>query len=420
MRINHKSDFDFRLDLYAADPYGTAVASGFPDCDFTGKLFIGPSARSRQCYIFSKRGNKLVNCFDADGHLHVVVSGHNLSTGPLYCELSLRVPDSHYPGGIRTVVYSFPLNLYLTDTDAEQISPTVSVTLPVMQKVIARPPFEDDPTEDGNDPGADNGMEDVVPPNRATARLAEPWLSPRVCGGRFRSGAYAGNIYRNEGRMYLSGNVEGEGQHKTLSVYLPRLCKLTGRSQEQILDDLHTNYGERIIYTVENDHIVFDIGMGDIAYYTTIPISAYVAISPDEALIYFDERPIEDYVPKPLTIEEIQRHFELFPEEHQGIFYVRCTSHFVIQIWKKCPNKPMTIKGKFGWVSPKVEYMKWVTKKHGKIRAARPIWFRAARKSNGKLSAWAYFKLVYNPKTNEYMFYKTNEAGMTLKNRWFE
>ena len=94
MRINHKSDFDFRLDLYAADPYGTAVASGFPDCDFTGKLFIGPSARSRQCYIFSKRGNTLVNCFDADGHLHVVVSGPNPSTGHLYCELSIRVPDS--------------------------------------------------------------------------------------------------------------------------------------------------------------------------------------------------------------------------------------------------------------------------------------------------------------------------------------
>lgn len=214
MRINHKSDFDFRLDLYAADPYGTAVASGFPDCDFSGKLFIGPSVRSRQCYTFSKRDNTLVNCFDCDGHLHIVVSGHNLNAGPLFCELSLKVEDDRYPGGFRSVVHTFPLNIYLTETDAEQISPTVSITLPMIQKAIAMPPVIDDPTED------------VTPTTLANARLATPWLSPKVCGGHFRTGAYVGNVYRNDkGRIFLSGH-KGTFDDYIMFVHIPTLMEL--------------------------------------------------------------------------------------------------------------------------------------------------------------------------------------------------
>ena len=408
MRINHKSDFDFRLDLYAADPYGTAVAAGFPDCDFTGKLFIGPSARSRQCYTFSKSGNKLVNCFDNGGYLHVVVSGHNLTAGPLFCELTLKVEDNRYPGGYRSVVHTFPLNIYLTETDAEQISPTVSVILPIMQKVMEKPPTLEDPTED------------KTPLNRANSRFAEPWLSPRVCGGKFRSGAYAGNVYRNEGRMYLSGNVEECGTYKTLSVYLPRLYKLTGLSQEKIIADIRTSGGEHFTYTVEQDHIVLNMGNSKKAFYISIPLSNYVGISTDGELIYYIERPIEDYVPKPLTMSDIRKHFGLFTTEGKGRFSVKCTSYFVIQIWKEALKKPKDFGERIGWSKPKIRQKKWVTKKHGIIRAVRPIWFRAARKSNGKLSAWAYFQLVYNQKTNEYLFYKTNEAGIALKNRWFE
>ena len=423
MRINHKSDFDFRLDLYAADPYGTAVASGFPDCDFSGKLFIGPSARSRQCYTFSKSGNTLVNCFDADGHLHIVVSGHNLSTGPLYCELSLRVPDSHYPGGIRSVVYTFHLNLYLTDTDAEQISPTVSVTLPVMQKVIARPPIEDDSTEDGNDPGADNGTEDVAPPNRATARLAEPWLSPRVCGGHFRTGAYVGNAYRNDkGRIFLSGEKSAHGKY-TLVVHVPTLMKLgiKGLTVDNLIESIKTAGEQGVDYTAEitEDQMTLICEQNQFpGYYLEIPKSVYATIAADGKIKYYRLCPMTDYKPQPVSFEELQKHIAVVGSGTKAKISIDFGNTFIFQVWRKRNAVPIYKQGRPGftiWNSVRKLVMQWTTKHSFKERVfVRPLFFRVARKKHGRVSEWLYFKVFYIYSYNGIRLIQTDETGASM------
>lgn len=425
MRINHKSDFDFRLDLYAADPYGTAVASGFPDCDFTGKLFIGPSTRSRQCYTFSKNGNTLVNCFDSDGRLHVVVSGHNLSTGPLYCELSLRVPDSHYPGGFRSVVYSFPLNIFLTDTDAEQISPTVSVTLPVMQKVIARPPFEDDPTEDGNDNDADNGTEDVVPPSQANARLATPWLSPRVCGGHFRTGAYVGNVYRNDkGRIFLSGQkgLTNSGDF-LLTVHIPTLLKLgiEGLTVDNLISKIKVASQQGVEYAAsisENNLFLICMEQYFPGYYLDIPQSSYASIDADGKIKYYLLCPMSDYEPTAVSFDELQKHVAVVGSGKTAKICLDFGKTFIFQVWERRKAVSIYKVGRPGftvWKNLRSLVMKWNTKHRFKDRVSvRPLFFRIARKKHGRVSEWLYFKAYWERKRSAIRLIQTDETGASM------
>lgn len=417
MRINHKSDFDFRLDLYAADPYGTAVASGFPDCDFSGKLFIGPSARSRQCYTFSKNGSTLVNCFDSDGHLHIVVSGHNLSTGPLYCELSLRVPNSHYPGGFSTVVYSFPLNLYLTDNDAEQISPTVSVTLPVLQKSCWLPPTGDDPTEDGND------NQDVVPPNQTNARLATPWLSPRVCGGHFRTGAYVGNVYRNDkGMIFLSGlkNLFPDG-YMELTVHIPTLMQLgiEGLTVENLI--AHVKCANICEYraTINQDSLILGCNASNFpGFYLCIPQSAYASITAEGKIKYYRLCPMTDYESTPISFEELQKHVDVLGEGKNAKLIMSFGHTFVLQMWGKRKQVPVYKKGKVGfttWKNLNTLVMMWRRKHLVKERVyVRPLFFRVARKKHGRVSEWLYFKAVWSYRLGKICLRQTDETGASM------
>lgn len=411
MRINHKSDFDFRLDLYAADPYGTAVSSGFPDCDFSGKLFIGPSVRSRQCYIFSKSGNTLVNCFDCDGHLHIVVSGHKLNAGPLFCELTLKVDDNRYPGGLRTVVHTFPLNIYLTETDAEQISPTVSVTLPMIQKAIAMPPVIDDPTEE------------VTPTIRATSRLAEPWLSPRVCGGHFRTGAYVGNVYRNNtGMIFLSGhkNKLPSGETETM-VHIPTLLKLGIKDLtiENLLDRIkcldNNNYkayinGNNIFFCSDGPHYP--------SFYLEIPQSAYASIDAYGKIKYYRLCPMTDYEPTAVSFDELQKHVSLTGSGRGAIINIDFGSTFIFQVWGKRNSVPIYKPNRPGftiWKNVRKLVMKWNTKRRFKERVyIRPLFFRVARKKHGRVSEWLYFKIYYVHRLNTIRLIQTDETGASM------
>ena len=51
--------------------------------------------------------------------------------GQLTCELTLFIHDSNYPDGIRSVVHNIPLSIKLTDAESDQVTPTVSVRLPI-------------------------------------------------------------------------------------------------------------------------------------------------------------------------------------------------------------------------------------------------------------------------------------------------
>lgn len=104
-KINHKSDFDFTLRIYECtigpDGQKTRVEMGFPTYDFEIRLYTTNRANA---YICSKKGNKLQNCFNDEGKIHVVCDNHHLGKGILHAEFTAFLPNNIYPDGSRKTV----------------------------------------------------------------------------------------------------------------------------------------------------------------------------------------------------------------------------------------------------------------------------------------------------------------------------
>lgn len=104
-KINYKSDFDFTLRIYECtigpDGQKTRVEMGFPTYDFEIRLYTTNRANA---YICSKKGNKLQNCFNDEGKIHVVCDNHYLGKGILHAEFTAFLPNNIYPDGSRKTV----------------------------------------------------------------------------------------------------------------------------------------------------------------------------------------------------------------------------------------------------------------------------------------------------------------------------
>ena len=104
-KINYKSDFDFTLRIYECtvgpDGQKTRVEMGFPTYDFEIRLYTTNRANA---YICSKKGNKLQNCFNDEGKIHVVCDNHHLGKGVLHAEFTAFLPNNIYPDGSRKTV----------------------------------------------------------------------------------------------------------------------------------------------------------------------------------------------------------------------------------------------------------------------------------------------------------------------------
>lgn len=104
-KINYKSDFDFTLRIYECtvgpDGQKTRVEMGFPTYDFEIRLYTTNRANA---YICSKKGNKLQNCFNDEGKIHVVCDNHHLGKGILHAEFTAFLPNNIYPDGSRKTV----------------------------------------------------------------------------------------------------------------------------------------------------------------------------------------------------------------------------------------------------------------------------------------------------------------------------
>lgn len=104
-KINYKSDFDFTLRIYECtvgpDGQKTRVEMGFPTYDFEIRLY---TTNRTNAYICSKKGNKLQNCFNDEGKIHVVCDNHHLGKGVLHAEFTAFLPNNIYPDGSRKTV----------------------------------------------------------------------------------------------------------------------------------------------------------------------------------------------------------------------------------------------------------------------------------------------------------------------------
>lgn len=136
-KINHKSDFDFFLDIKVCagmDESGNRIYTdlGFPDFDFEGLAYTSNKANSFR-FAYSESGG-CVNCFNDNGRIHVVCDRHRLSVGQLMVELRSNLPNGIYPDGHKLIVDPMPVGIELVHgrgdcpSDAE-----ISLVLPYIK-----------------------------------------------------------------------------------------------------------------------------------------------------------------------------------------------------------------------------------------------------------------------------------------------
>lgn len=128
----YKSDFDFVL-TQVLDANGKDI--GFPSCDWQLELWAGTRARS---FTASCIGGKCVNCFNDNGHIHVVLKDHGLSVGMLQGMLTLWLEDDIYPDGFRRAVTPDMLGIELyarkNDEDGEPAVLEAKMEVPVVSE----------------------------------------------------------------------------------------------------------------------------------------------------------------------------------------------------------------------------------------------------------------------------------------------
>lgn len=117
-RINHKSDFDFILAVKSYNASGELIDVGFPTYDFKGYLYT----RGLRKYEFSNKGGELVNCFNDDNRIHIVINAHNLPVGVLKVDFYVEIPNSIYPDGSKLTVSDCPTSIELVDGCSDEIT----------------------------------------------------------------------------------------------------------------------------------------------------------------------------------------------------------------------------------------------------------------------------------------------------------
>lgn len=112
--INYKSDFDFILNIATCVKLEDGTCERrpleWPDFDWIATFWTSNKANT---YIASRKGNDLVNCFEDNGKIHIVVNNHHLGKGTLNVEFHALLPDAIYPDNIRDTYDPQPLDIEL-------------------------------------------------------------------------------------------------------------------------------------------------------------------------------------------------------------------------------------------------------------------------------------------------------------------
>lgn len=109
---NVHEDFDFTLSPHIC----TGQEITFPPYNFIGRIYSRQVGNvSKKFYEFSKKGDKLTNCYDDNGRIHVVMDHHGLPAGRLALEFLSFLPDPSYPDGSRAVPHAQLLNIVLVN-----------------------------------------------------------------------------------------------------------------------------------------------------------------------------------------------------------------------------------------------------------------------------------------------------------------
>lgn len=131
--IYYKSDFDFLLPLKDAE--GNAI--GWPGHDWGARFTTAGNLRG---YTAGCTGGVCRNCVrDGDG-IRIIADRHGLPPGRVMCEMTVRVPDSRYPDGTRSVAGLYELDIRLTDEPGKAVV-SGEIRLPVIGGEARALPF---------------------------------------------------------------------------------------------------------------------------------------------------------------------------------------------------------------------------------------------------------------------------------------
>ena len=132
MKINVKSDFDFKIGSSGTDPYNDSLTLNAPHCDFEGTIFVKGSREQDAIYKFSQSNMMKTNWELDSTDIRVIVKNRSMPPGPLHCELKMLYPNTKYKDGFRTTVMEFPLGITLVESDAAELADCVSVCAETM------------------------------------------------------------------------------------------------------------------------------------------------------------------------------------------------------------------------------------------------------------------------------------------------
>lgn len=105
----------------------------FEDMEYRGKDWREMAYMAGiEPYIFFKKGDCLLNCFNDNGRIHVVVNNHNLPKGGLILWLVSHLPNPIYPDGERRIVdrRELRINLVGGNGDCNTSLPTLDFIAP--------------------------------------------------------------------------------------------------------------------------------------------------------------------------------------------------------------------------------------------------------------------------------------------------
>lgn len=140
--IYYKSDFDFPLPLKDAE--GNAI--GWPGHDWEARFTTAGNLRG---YTAGCRGGVCRNCVRDGEGIRIIADRHGLPPGRVMCEITVRVPDSRYPDGTRSVAGLYELDIRLTD-EPGKAAVIGEIRLPVIAGAARALPFLfGEPTYDG-------------------------------------------------------------------------------------------------------------------------------------------------------------------------------------------------------------------------------------------------------------------------------
>ena len=123
--VYYRDDFSFLMRIL--NTCGDDI--GWPDFDWHVRLWVATRA---QYYEAGCKGGVPYNCFNDNGHIHIVCDRHGLTAGRLHLDLACDIPNEIYPDGKQYTAVPVVSDITLTRDAADRLpsGAEIEITIP--------------------------------------------------------------------------------------------------------------------------------------------------------------------------------------------------------------------------------------------------------------------------------------------------